>query len=104
MARQTTSEFNQMVSRESVDVQMPDEKEPTVKKTKHTDNLADKIDDELLDELSSDLISKYESDKRSRSDWEDTIKKGIELLGLKLEETTKPFPGACAAHHPLMVH
>jgi len=103
MARQTTSEFNQMVSRESVDVQMPDEKEPTVRKTKHTDNLAEKIDDELLDDLSSDLISKYESDKRSRSDWEDTIKKGIELLGLKLEETTKPFPGACAAHHPLMV-
>ena len=59
--------------------------------------------DEELKEIASDLVSAYDADIQSRGDWEDTIKKGMDLLGLKLEEVQNPFPGACSAHHPLMI-
>ena len=68
-----------------------------------TDNLVDQLDDDTLDEIASELIDAFEADVRSRKDYEDTIKKGMELLGLKIEDTTKPFPGACSAHHPMMI-
>ena len=68
-----------------------------------TDNLVDQLDDDTLDEIASELIDAFEADVSSRKDYEDTIKKGMELLGLKIEDTTKPFPGACSAHHPMMI-
>ena len=74
------------------------EPQPTV-----TDNLAEQLDEETLDDIASELIEAFEADVRSRKDYEDTIKKGMELLGLKIEDTTKPFPGACSAHHPMMI-
>ena len=104
MARQKTSEFDQTVEMDQVQVISPDEViEQTTITVGIDDNLADKMDEEQLESLSSELIDQYESDKRSRSDYEATMKKGIDLLGLKLEDTHRPFQGACSAHHPLMV-
>tara|TARA_R110000772_G_scaffold34106_1_gene82950 strand:- start:4309 stop:6792 length:2484 start_codon:yes stop_codon:yes gene_type:complete len=66
------------------------------------DNLAELVDEKVLVELSSDLVSDYESDVSSRKDWIDTYVEGIELLGLKVEERSEPWPGACAIYHPIM--
>jgi len=56
-------------------------------------NLADFLDDGTLGELSSDLRALYEEDLDSRSEWEETYVKGLDLLGLKTEERTTPFKG-----------
>jgi hypothetical protein len=65
-------------------------------------NLAEDMDAEELNSLSEDLLSDFESDIASRKDWMQTYVDGLELLGLKLEERTEPWPGACGVHHPLL--
>jgi len=99
MARQINEPVDQ-VSVEEVEIVIG---EDPIEEVQQSENLAEDIDDEDLDEIASDLVSAYESDLQSRGDWEDTIKKGMDLLGLKLEEIENPFPGACSAHHPLMI-
>ena len=67
MARQKTSEFDQTVEMDQVQVISPDEViEQTTITVGIDDNLADKMDEEQLESLSSELIDQYESDKRSR--------------------------------------
>ena len=65
-------------------------------------NLADFIDDNELSTLSSDLISKFESDRSSRSSWEQTYKEGLDQLGLEIEDRTTPWAGACGVFHPML--
>jgi hypothetical protein len=65
-------------------------------------NLAELMDDSDLSELASDLLADYENDVGSRKDWEQTYTDGIKLLGLKYEERTEPWPGACGVHSPLI--
>jgi len=65
-------------------------------------NLAEELDEGALTELSGDLIGEYDSDISSRKDWLTTYVDGLELLGLKLEERTEPWAGACNVYHPLM--
>jgi hypothetical protein len=65
-------------------------------------NLADDMDEGQLTELSGDLIGEYDADINSRKDWLTTYVDGIELLGLKVEDRTEPWPGACNVYHPLM--
>jgi len=65
-------------------------------------NLAEELDDQILDELSSDLMGEFEADVNSRRDWLDTYVDGLELLGLKMEERSEPWEGACNVFHPLM--
>ena len=69
----------------------------------HSDNLALHIDERELEEISSQVTEKYEDDKAARQDWEQMFEKGFELLGLKLQETSEPFEGACTAVHPLII-
>jgi hypothetical protein len=66
------------------------------------DNLADDMDEGQLTELSGDLIGEYDADISSRKDWLTTYVDGLELLGLKVEDRTEPWPGACNVYHPLM--
>jgi len=66
------------------------------------DNLAEVISADDLSEMSQTLLAFYEADKSSRSDWETMYSKGLDLLGLKLEERTKPFRGAAGAVHPML--
>jgi len=63
-------------------------------------NLAEFLEDEDLDELSNELQSGYTSDKSSREEWEQGYTKGLDLLGFKYEERTRPFDGASGVYHP----
>ena len=65
-------------------------------------NLADELSEEELQTLAGDLISEFEDDISSRKDWIQTYVDGLELLGLKIEERTEPWPGACGVYHPLL--
>jgi hypothetical protein len=66
------------------------------------ENLAENLDDDILTELAGDLLGEYQSDIDSRKDWVQTYVDGLELLGLKIEERTEPWPGACGVYHPLL--
>lgn len=70
--------------------------------SRHGENLADEMDNNDLRSLASELVSSFDADRRSRSDWERTYIKGLDLLGLKIEEKTMPWPGACGVYHPLL--
>lgn len=65
-------------------------------------NLADIIDEGEALALVQDILDKAEEDSRSREDWERTYKDGMEMLGLKYEDRTDPWPGACGVHHPMI--
>tara|TARA_Y100000310_G_C20698949_1_gene827903 strand:+ start:4676 stop:7198 length:2523 start_codon:yes stop_codon:yes gene_type:complete len=73
-----------------------------VSEDEHDVNIAELCDDDCLQKLSSKLIGEYEADKNSRSDWERTYVEGLDLLGLKAEGRTTPWPGACGVHHPIL--
>ena len=68
----------------------------------HDDNLAEAMDDRDLDALASELVGSFRSDKESRADWERSYVKGLDLLGLKHEDRTTPWDGACGVFHPLL--
>jgi hypothetical protein len=53
--------------------------------------------------LAGDLIGQYEQDLSSRKDWLDTYVKGLKILGIRYEERTEPWPGACGVFHPLLM-
>jgi hypothetical protein len=61
-----------------------------------------KTDREVIDTEVTELTAAYEDDLRSREDWEKTYEKGLELLGLQIEERTEPWSGACGVFHPLI--
>ena len=65
-------------------------------------NLAEELDEGQLTELAGDLVGEYDADINSRKDWLTTYVEGLELLGLKVEDRTEPWPGACNVYHPLM--
>ena len=65
-------------------------------------NLAEEMSAGELTELSGNLLGDYTSDVDSRKDWLNTYVDGIDLLGLKIEDRTEPWPGACAVYHPLL--
>ena len=65
-------------------------------------NLAEYLPESVLASLASDLISDFEEDLASRKDWIQTYVDGLELLGLKIEERSEPWEGACGVYHPLM--
>jgi hypothetical protein len=65
-------------------------------------NLAEFMDDSVLDSLGSDLIDDFEKDQRDRRDWIQTYVEGLKLLGLKYEERTEPWQGACGVFHPML--
>jgi hypothetical protein len=66
------------------------------------DNLAEYIDEDELESLASEIISDYEDDVGSRKDWMQTYVDGLELLGMKIEERSEPWEGACGVYHPLL--
>jgi hypothetical protein len=66
-------------------------------------NLAEFMNENELQLLSSELIGNYEQDLSSRKDWLDTYVKGLKILGIRYEERTEPWPGACGVFHPLLM-
>jgi hypothetical protein len=65
-------------------------------------NLAEYIDESELQNLAGDLIGDFEGDLASRKDWIQTYVDGLELLGLKIEERSEPWEGACGVYHPIL--
>lgn len=66
------------------------------------DNLAEELDEGQLAQLAGDLVGEFDEDVNSRSDWIQTYVDGLELLGMKVEDRTEPWPGACGVYHPLL--
>ena len=65
-------------------------------------NLADFLDDSTLQSLASDLVDDFTKDIGDRKDWIQTYVDGLKLLGLKYEERTEPWQGACGVFHPML--
>ena len=68
----------------------------------HDANLAEYIDDRELSTIASDLLDDFETDQSSRKEWVDTYVDGLKLLGMKYEDRTEPWPGACGVFYPLL--
>jgi hypothetical protein len=68
----------------------------------HDANLAEYIDEGDLESMASDLMSNFEGDRNSRKDWAQGYIKGLDLLGMKIEERDQPWPGACGVFHPVL--
>jgi hypothetical protein len=66
------------------------------------ENLAEDMDEGTLQSIASELIGLFDADVASRKDWADTYVEGLKLLGLKYEETTEPWAGACGVYHPML--
>jgi len=66
-------------------------------------NLAEEIDDGQLMSLASELLAELDGDLSGRKEWLDTYIKGLKLLGLKYEERSEPWAGACGVFHPLLM-
>ena len=68
----------------------------------HNANLAEFLSDSELSTIASDLVADIDDDISSRKDWIQTYVDGLELLGLKIEERSEPWEGACGVYHPLL--
>ena len=66
-------------------------------------NMANDMEEEDLQEIAATVIDNYRADKDSRADWESMFERGFDLLGLKIEDTSEPFEGACTAVHPMLI-
>lgn len=68
----------------------------------HSMNLAEVMSEQDLDGVGSELVSDFEADLETREDWERAYIQGLDLLGLKIEDRTIPWPGACGVYHPVL--
>jgi hypothetical protein len=92
---------------EPVDIEIVSEEtiitdEPLNAKDDFFANLAEDMDDSDLGRISSDLMEEYENDKSSRQEWSQTYVQGLDLLGFKYDDRTRPFRGASGVTHPLL--
>jgi hypothetical protein len=58
-------------------------------------NLAEEMDEGELQKLASDLVEMVDSDISGRKEWVEMYVKGLDVLGMKYEERTEPWLGAC---------
>jgi len=65
-------------------------------------NLAEYMSEGDMTEIAGDLLGDFEDDISARKDWIQTYVDGLELLGMKIEERTEPWEGACGVYHPLL--
>ena len=65
-------------------------------------NLVEFLEESAIESVVDELLSDYEDDVSSRRDWMQTYVDGLDLLGMKIEERTDPWPGACGVYHPLL--
>lgn len=65
-------------------------------------NLAEDIDQQDLGHIAISLQTLFDADKSSRGQWEELYAKGLDLLGLRMDERTQPFRGAAGVVHPML--
>lgn len=106
MEEETEAIEIEVVDPESMSIKMGDvEIDIEPKELGDTDfdaNLADHMNDSELSSLGSELTSDVENDENSRKDWADMLVKGLEVLGIKYEERTEPWNGACGIFSTLL--
>jgi len=87
-----------------IDVQVEGEEEEVEERPQDdfNANLADGMDERELKDMAMTLIEEYKKDKTSRKEWEDAYIKGLDLLGTRYQEVTRPFKGASGVTHPLL--
>jgi len=76
--------------------------EPEYEEVPHGDNLAEIIDEAELESMGSELVGNFLSDLRTRDDWAMAYVKGLDLLGMKVEDRTQPWEGASGVFHPML--
>jgi hypothetical protein len=87
------------ISTDDMELSMGFDEEPMAE---HDSNLVDFMEQSELDTLGSELVGLYNADKTSRHDWEESYIKGLDLLGMKFEDRTTPWDGACGVFHPML--
>ena len=90
-----------------IEIDLEDEREEAEEEDEARDadfgkNLAEDMEEDVLTELATELLAEFEDDISARKDWIQTYVDGLELLGLKVEDRTEPWPGACGVYHPLL--
>src|SRR5210317_328761 len=65
-------------------------------------NLAEEIEEDELQSMASDLISSFNADRQSRSEWAKSYVKGLDLLGMRIEERQQPWAGSSGVFHPIL--
>ena len=75
---------------------------PPENEDEFSDNLAEFIDDSVLATIGSDLVEDVSSDITSRKDWVEMYVKGLDVLGMKYEERTEPWNGACGVFSTIL--
>ena len=90
-----------------VDVQEPTDVEEALEEVVEAQkeffsNLAEDMDERVLRRISGDLLEDYKKDKESRGDWEKSYTSGLDLLGFKYDNESRPFQGASSVTHPLL--
>ena len=65
-------------------------------------NLAEHMDEGELSKIASELTGLIEADISSRKEWVEIYVKGLEVLGMKYEERTEPWNGACGVFSTLL--
>ena len=68
----------------------------------HYSNLAESIEDAVLQSMASELVGDFDSDRESRRDWARAYVKGLDLLGMKIEDRSQPWQGASGVFHPVL--
>lgn len=68
----------------------------------HGANIAENIEDGELQSLASELIGQFLADRESRKDWAMAYIKGLDLLGMKIEDRSQPWEGASGVFHPML--
>jgi hypothetical protein len=82
-----------------IDLEEPEEED---REDDFDDNLAEYISAKELTTIAGDLLGDFDDDISARKDWIQTYVDGLELLGMKIEERTEPWEGACGVYHPLL--
>jgi hypothetical protein len=88
------------ISMGDIEIQLGPDEENTV--DDFDANLADFMSDSALDSLGGELVADFDKDINDRKDWIRTYVEGLKLLGLKYEERTEPWNGACGVFHPML--
>lgn len=68
----------------------------------HDANLAEFMDDSELGTLANELVDGFLADQNSRKEWSMAYVKGLDLLGMKIEDRTQPWMGASGVYHPML--
>jgi hypothetical protein len=87
----------------SVTIVLDPEMQEDIVGPSHDSNLAEFMDDSELEKIASELVDQFHTDRESRKDWARTYVKGLDLLGLKIEDRDQPWPGACGVFHPVLL-